>query len=265
MTDAIRKATSLAGGEAVFWGRLAWPQIEALAREGAQPVLLPLGATEQHGPHLPVNVDSVFAESFCAYASARTGVPVLPTITYGCSLGHTDRWAGTLSLDSSTLIATIRHIARFVMSAGFNKLLLVNSHWGNVASARCAIDEIRFEHHSRFSIGLKSTFDVTPSVWAQFTDDANDFHANRAETALMMCLDPTLVRTDLLTDADDPDRTAGKVFTYVVPQTSRNGVTGFPSRATPEDGRKLFIEIGDALTDLVRAARNENPLITEQP
>jgi creatinine amidohydrolase len=73
----------------------------------------------------------------------------------------------------------------------------------------------------------------------------------------MMHLDPSLVRMDQLRQADDPDRTAGKVFTHVVPHTSTNGVTGHPSRATAADGRKLFMEIGEALTDVIRRAQVE--------
>jgi creatinine amidohydrolase len=134
-------------------------------------------------------------------------------------------------------------------------MLIVNSHWGNTSSLRCAIDRIRFEHAGKFQIGLRNTFEITRSVWSQFIDDGEDFHANRAETALMMFIDPSAVRSEMI--QDDPDRTSGKVFTYVVPQTSKNGLTGFPSRANREDGRKLFLEIGDALTRLVLAAKTE--------
>jgi creatinine amidohydrolase len=189
------------------------------------------------------------------YASAKSGVPVMPTITYGCSLGHTDHWPGTISLMPETLSLTIREIADFLIRTGFKRMLIVNSHWGNTSSLRCAIDRIRFEHQGKFQIGLRNTFEITRSVWSQFIDDGEDFHANRAETALMMFIDPSAVRSEMI--EDDPDRTGGKVFTYVVPQTSKNGLTGFPSRANREDGRKLFLEIGDALTRLVIAAKTE--------
>ncbi len=261
MSDDSNVIVQLTGQTPIAWDRLTWLEIQSMIGQGTDLVLLPLGATEQHGPHLPVNVDSVFAQSFCAYASARTGVPYLPTITYGCSLGHTDRWPGTISIWSNTLVETIRQIVHFLRAAGVRKLLLVNSHWGNISAARCAIDQIRFEFASTFSIGLKNTFDITPAVWAQFTDDAADFHANRAETALMMFLDPASVRMNLLQQADDPDRTSEKVFTYTVPQTSTNGVTGFPSRATAEDGKKLFLEIGEALIQIVQKAKTELPPI----
>lgn len=226
--------------------------------------LLPLGATEQHGRHLPVNTDSVLATAVCHFASAKSGIPVLPTIDYGCSLGHTDKWPGTISLFPETLSLTLREIAGFLIRTGFKRLLIVNSHWGNTSTIRCAIDRIRFDHAGHFQIGLKNSFEFTRSIWNQFIDDGEDFHANRAETALMLYLDPDGVRRDKI--EDDPDRTAGKVFTYVVPQTSKNGLTGYPSRATVEDGKRLFIEMGEALTSFVTAAVSEkSPLHWEHP
>lgn len=247
----------LAGGSPRRWEQMTWPQIEAMRNAGDDLCLLPLGAIEQHGPHLPVNTDATLASAFCWYASAKTGTAVLPTIAYGCSLGHTERWPGTLSLFPETLSLMVREIAGFLVSAGFRRLLIVNSHWGNTSALRCAIDRLRFEMAGELQIGLKNSFEFTPSIWRQFTDDGEDFHANRAETALMLLLDPACVHMEL--EADDPDRTAGKVFTYVVPQTSRNGVTGFPSRATLADGRTLFIEMGEALTRFVEAAKTETP------
>ncbi len=75
----------------------------------------------------------------------------------------------------------------------------------------------------------------------------------------MMFLDPGAVRTDQI--VDDPDRTAGKIFTYVVPQTSMNGLTGHPTRANADDGRRLFLEMGDALAGFVASAKTESPPI----
>jgi creatinine amidohydrolase len=248
---------SLVERKPIRWETLTWPEIQSLRDGGTDMCLLPLGATEQHGPHLPVNTDSVLATAVSHYASAKTTVPVLPTIDYGCSLGHTDRWPGTLSLFPETLSATIREITGFLIRTGFRRLLIVNSHWGNTSTLRCAIDRIRFDHAGHFQIGLKNSFEFTRSIWNQFIDDGEDFHANRAETALMLYLDPTSVRADRV--EDDPDRTPGKVFSYVVPQTSKNGLTGYPSRATAEDGKKLFIEMGEALTHFVTDARSEQP------
>ncbi len=248
-----------------MWDEMTWPEIQALRDGGGRMAILPIGATEQHGPHLPLNVDSVFTNAFCMYASVKTGVPVLPTITYGCSLGHTDHWPGTVSLMPETLMLTIREISEFLIRTGFKRLLIVNSHWGNTSAVRCAIDRVRFDNAGQFHLALRNSFEITKNVWNQFIDDGDDFHANRAETALMMFLNPSAVRSNWR-DVDDPDRTAGKVFTYVVPQTSTNGLTGKPSLSTADDGKRLFIEVGDALTAIVRAAQSETaPLTWSRP
>jgi creatinine amidohydrolase len=254
--SVVRTISALVDIKPVIWDYLTWPEVQTMRDGGMDMCLLPVGATEQHGPHLPLNTDSVFAAATCLYASAKTGVPVLPTLTYGCSLGHTNRWPGTLSLFPGTLSQTVREIAAFLVHTGFKRLLIVNSHYGNTSSLRCAMDPIRSEHAGRFQIGLKNSFEFTRGIWQQFIDDGEDFHANRAETALMLFLDPGVVRMDKI--QDDPDRTPGKVFSYVVPQTSKNGVTGHPSRATAADGKKLFVEMGEALAAFVQAARTES-------
>ena len=254
-----RTVSSLAGAAPVLWESMAWPQVAALLEAGSDMVLLPVGATEQHGRHLPLDTDTFFATACCMYASAKAGVPMLPALSYGCSLGHTDRWPGTISLLPETLSQVVREITSFLIRTGFRRLLIVNSHWGNTSSLLCAIDRIRFDQAGRFQIGLKNSFEFTPGIWQQFIDDGADFHANRAETALMLFLDPKRVRTDEI--HNDPDRTPGKVFTYVVPQTSKDGLTGYPSRATAADGKKLFVEMGEALAGFVAAGRTEEPPI----
>jgi creatinine amidohydrolase len=251
--DRIRAAT---GGLPVQLENLTWPEIAAqLSMNGAM-LLLPIGATEQHGPHLPVNTDTLIAESACWYASAKTGVPVLPALPYTVSIGHTTKWPGTFSLLHETLIASLRQIAAWSAATGWKRLLLVNSHFGNDASVRVAVDQIRLIELGSLQIAARNTFDLTPSIWSYFISDARDLHANKAETDLLLFLAPELVREEKI--EDDPDRTGASVFSYPVAQTSLNGVTGTPSKATAEQGNRLFLEIGDALTALVERAKNDS-------
>ena len=92
------------------WSDLTWSEIpDVLARCG-QAAILPVGATEQHGPHLGCGVDFVIAEQLCAAVAAQTGVPMLPTLPYGCSLGHSRRWPGTIALQPITLIQLVKEI-----------------------------------------------------------------------------------------------------------------------------------------------------------
>src|ERR1700737_2284290 len=252
--DRIRAA---AGGLPVQVENLTWPEIAAqLSMNGAM-FLLPLGATEQHGPHLPINTDTLIAESACWYASAKTGVPVLPALPYTVSAGHTTKWPGTFSLAHETFIASLRQIAAWSAATGWKRLLLINSHFGNDASMRVAVDQIRLAHLGSLQVAGKNTFNLSTSIWNYFIGDAEDLHANKAETDLLLFLTPELVRLEKM--QDDPDRTADSVFSYPVAQTSLSGVTGSPSQATAKQGERLFREIGDTLTLLIERAKRETP------
>jgi len=117
----------------LLWQTLTWEETGSLRESGMNLCLLPVGATEQHGPHLGLGMDSRNATLVCEAVSRETGAPVLPTLSYGCSLGHSRRWPGTISLSPQTLIEMVVEIFDWLHSAGFKRLLLVNGHVGNAA------------------------------------------------------------------------------------------------------------------------------------
>lgn len=242
---------------------LAWPEIAELREKNGGLLMLPMGATEQHGPHLPVGMDTLLVEKVCAAASARTGVPLMSALRYTVSQGHTPKWPGTFSLRHETFIAAIRELASWAVATGWKRLLLVNSHFGNDAPARVAVDQLRLEYMGRLQVGLLHVFQCGQGVWETYTDDAADLHANRAETSLMLHLFPELVRMDRLQSSDDEDRTGGAVFSYPVAQTSLNGVTGKPSDATPEEGEELFGKMVEGLCTVLEKAKTEQPPLGE--
>ena len=106
-------------------------------------------------------------------------------------------------------------------------------------------------------IGVMQWWDLTPSIARRATEDAVDWHANAAETSLMLVLRPELVDTDRMMDADDADRTEGTVFRYGVRQVSTNGVTGYPSRASKSMGLELWRDVVAAARDVVERAHSE--------
>ncbi|MEM6459823.1 MAG: creatininase family protein [Planctomycetota bacterium] len=246
------------------WDRMSWPQLEDRREAGPRLVVLPVGATEQHGPGLPTGTDNTIVTALTHYASGVAGVPVLPTLSFGVSVGHTHRWPGTVSLMHETLALAVRELVAWLLADGWDRVLLVNSHFGNDATLRTAVDRLRTDHLGKLQIGLINTYRVSPAVWAYFIGDADDLHANRAETDLMLYLDPDACHRDTLRSgaADDDDRTAGKVFSYPVALTSTNGVTGKPSLANAARGRELFLEMGNALADLLEYAKTETPPLT---
>jgi creatinine amidohydrolase len=234
---------------------LGWPKVAGAVAAGDGLCLLPIGATEQHGRHLPIGTDAMIASAICHQASARTGVAVLPTLSYTSSQGHTEKWPGTFALSPRLLIETIVELSRWLRASGFRKLLLVNAHGGNVGPLRVAVDEIRVR--GGLQVGLISWFDLSPEISATVYSDGADVHANDAETSLLLHLHPETV--DVGAIEDDADRTAGRVFTYTVAQLSRDGVTGFPSRATAAKGSQLFGAVVEALAARIVAARAEEP------
>lgn len=240
------------------WSALTWSEIENMIAAGMDAAILPCGATEQHGPHLGTGMDARLASDVCRAVSAETGVFVLPTLGYGCSLGHSHRWPGTLALQPQTLIALITEIGDWLHAAGIRRLFLVNSHVTNHAPLRCALEILRSRHDS-LMVAVINTAEVSPRVRRAFFADARDWHANAAETSLMLATAPELARPRLARDADDPDRTGGLVFAHPVNRTSVNGVTGHPSRASVKDGRRLFAWIVADLAKLVRRGLREAP------
>jgi creatinine amidohydrolase len=245
----------------VLWETLTWPEIAHLRRAGMDMVILPVGSTEQHGPHLAVDTDTVCATRVAHAVSARTGVPVLPALPYGCSLGHSRRWPGTLSLEPETLIALVVDVLGWARSSGFRRMLILNGHVTNFAPLRCALEHLRSTDDDCM-VALRDVWDGPPAAREAFSADAADWHANSAETSLMMAIAPERVREAERMTADDPDRTEGLFFSHPVNRTSANGVTGSPSLARRERGAALFAAVVEDLSERVHAALCEEAPLT---
>jgi creatinine amidohydrolase len=233
----------------------AWPALARLVEEGETLCVLPVAAVEQHGPHLPVSTDTEIASAVCRAASARTGVPVLPTLWAGSSQAHTRAWPGTLSLPPRLLVEIVVELASWLAASGFTRLLIVNAHVGNAAPLKVAVDEIRAGGEIR--AGLLSWYEITPEIASEVTSDAVDWHAHAAETSLMLHLRPELVARQSI--RDDEDRTGDLVLSYTVAETSREGLTGAPSQASAEAGAALFDAVVEALAERFERARTEEP------
>ena len=228
-------------------------EVGEAAAAGAVAVL-PVGATEQHGPHLTTGTDTLLAEHVAGAAAELTGDIVLPALPYGCSRGHTDRWPGTLSLHPATMTAVVVEIGRWAYASGFRKLVLVNSHATNGPPCQSALLQLRHELpelRPRFI----SIFDLTPEIAARYTEDAPDFHANEAETSMVLHLAESQVRPERA--VDEPDRTVGRVLSYPMPAVTESGVVGTPSTASAERGADLVERLVEALAELLRQARAE--------
>lgn len=237
---------------------MTWEEVADLVASGMDSAILPVGATEQHGPHMGCGMDADIADKLCKAVAEKTRALLLPTLPYGCSIGHSKRWPGTIALQPKTLIDVVKEIGDWIHASGFKRLYIVNSHVTNFAPLRCALEMLRAEH-DELMVALINSASISERVRQAHFDDAEDWHANEAETALMMAVSPELVRMDKLVEADDEDRTVHCVFSHPVNRTSLNGVTGRPSSASVEQGHYLFEWMVEDLAALVERGNQEQP------
>lgn len=176
-----------------YWAELSSRAIAALP-EGAIAVL-PIGATEQHGPHLPVNVDAALINAVVAQTmpllDPALNVLVLPTLTITKSEEH-DRHPGTISISGDTLLAVLRDIAQSVARAGVQRLVLFNGHGGNAAILEIAARDVRIAHDL---IAVSCSWFGFAQYEGLMDQDAlsHDLHAGFIETSAMLAVHPALV------------------------------------------------------------------------
>jgi creatinine amidohydrolase len=119
------------------WSERTWAEFPACLEAVGGAAMLPVGATEQLGPHLGSGVDWVLADRLCAAVGMRTEVPVLPAMPYGCSVGHSRRWPGTIALKPTTLIEAVCEVGDWAYVSGVRRLFTVNTHVANAAPWKC--------------------------------------------------------------------------------------------------------------------------------
>lgn len=228
---------------------LTWTDIAALdKRDGV--VILPIGAIEQHGAHLPVRTDTAQVDAALNAALEQLPATVaawrVPTLPYGKSTEH-ESFPGTLSLSAATLIAVMHDVARSVARAGFRRLAFLNGHGGNVAVIDAAARDIRAQ------TGLM-TFCLHPSLFVdapfEITADERRFgiHAGELETSLMLHVAPEQVQmTRAIKHIPTfPDATpalglfGAAAAIWLTPDWSPTGVFGDATLGTADKGRAIL-------------------------
>jgi len=203
---------------------LTSPQVRAAATGAV--LAVPVGATEQHGPHLPLTTDTEIAVALVQrLAAARPHVVAAPAVAYGSS-GEHDGFAGTLSIGAPATELLLVELGRSA-SATFGRLLLVNAHGGNHQALRRAVALLREEGRDA-------------RAWSPAWP--GDAHAGRVETSLMLALAPE--RVDLAHAAAGATAPLADLLPALVAggvrSVSANGVLGDPGGASADEGRALL-------------------------
>ena len=248
-----------------YLGELTWVDVENFLK-GHDVVIIPIGSTEQHGPHLPLDTDTfdAFWVSLKAAEEAKCAL-VAPPIYYGVSMHHMD-FPGTISITPQLLEELVFQVTSSLIKHGFKKIVLINGHGGNIPALKAAMQRLK-ERFSDVLIVL-DTFDLVSDVVAEVMEVPYDAHAGEIETSTSLVNRGERVRLE---------RIKGRRFEIKAPklkylslgfwskgpkvswafrtkELSEYGVIGDPSKASAEKG-KVILEryirrLAELLTEL---------------
>lgn len=241
------------------WGEMRWSQMKELDRSKTV-TILPTGSMEQHGPHLPLQVDHFIANRLAEDLQER--IPetlILPPVWAGTSGHHMD-FPGTITLRPRVFIDLLRDICGCMHHHGFRRMVLLNGHGGNRASLEVLGQELYAE--MGFSVNLIVYWDLVPELVKSLKKSKSKGmgHSGELETSLMLYLAPHLVDLGALPDGFRSDRLQRSKFIaadglkrYVnIKEYSEIGVDGFPAAASAKDGELFYQSVLNELDRVVR-------------
>jgi len=241
----------------VMWKFLTAADLRAKAQAGAI-VVLPVASMEQHGPHLPVGVDSILCEAVCQAAAESvagdTAVVVAPTLWCGMAEHHM-AFGGTFTFDIPTYRSVLYCVLKSIARHGFKRVLIVNGHGGNIAALAAFLPDIARE----IGLDLRVTtyFEQARAALAEVLEDQEGVHhACEAETSMMMVAAPDSVRREKLAEAYGPAHSSAppagiaryRSFKDITP----SGVIGDARRASAQKGEKLMAACRDGIAAVLR-------------
>lgn len=253
----------MAGLTSRFWADYTSEAFSRLARDELIAVL-PVGATEQHGPHLPMSTDSATIDAIVAATLPKLpdALPVLflPTCAYGKSNEHS-RYPGTLTVSAATLIALWMEIGACVAAAGVRKFVLFNSHGGQMAAMDIVVRDLR-ERHGLMAVAAHWFTLGLPEAMFDERELRHGIHAGDLETSVMMALAPEHVRADRALDFASMTEAMAREnrFLSITPSgklgwqmhdLNPQGAAGDASRATADKGRAVVDHVSSRFVELL--------------
>ena len=240
----------------IEWHNLRAPELRSLAGDDAM-VIIPVGSTEQHGPHLPVQVDARLAGEVAMRAakkiSAHESVVVAPTLWCGLAEHHM-AFGATITLDFATFHALIRCVCESILRHGFRRLALLNGHGGNIKALDVIAGELKRELGARIVSATYWTVSDVASAFRKILDEQPGVaHACEAETSMMLALEPDLVDRDEMARVEGCTRNlsvSGGIYRWRgFEEMTESGVIGFPAAATAEKGERLLAAAAEGVAE----------------
>lgn len=247
-----------------YFPYLTWTEIQAISDKENVVIIQPIGAIEQHGPHLPIAVDAAISVGVLgkALSQLKETIPAyaLPPLYYGKSNEHW-HFPGTITLSAETLLATIKEVAESLYRAGFRKLVLMNSHGGQPQIMEIAARDLHQEY-SNFLVFPFFTWRV-PNITKELLSQKElemGIHAGDAETSIMLALLPEQVKMKRAVCEYPPELSQdsllsieGKLpFAWTTKDVSRSGVIGDATAATREKGDRILASLAEGWMRVIR-------------
>jgi creatinine amidohydrolase len=231
---------------------LTWPRVREEIERGRDTVVLPFGAVEQHGHHLPLGTDSVFGDELGHAVAERLDAFIAPTIRVGCSSHHL-AFPGTMSVEPETFQRVVGDVVRGWAGHGFKRIVLLPTHGGNFAPLGAAVErigeleDVQLAAISDLGLLVSATLGLGAELGVPATEGG--VHGGEWETSMMLELRPELVQMDRAEPGYTGDLETGleRFLGEGVDSIADNGVFGDPRRASAEHGRRYV----DRLVDLV--------------
>jgi creatinine amidohydrolase len=246
---------------------MTWPEFERRVREDDPVFLVPVGSTEQHGPHLPLSTDVVIPEAVALGVAAEIGGIVLPPVSYGYKsqpkTGGGNHFPGTISLDASTLVGILRDIVNELARHGARKIVLFDGHMENQWFITEAIDLALRDQRRE---GVTDLRVVKLGYWEFINAETEAVlfpegliswaleHAAVMETSVMLHLRPDLVRTDLIPDHPPADFPLYDVYPFDTAPIPPDGVLTSAASAAAEKGAQVLKQVTPAIAAALRTA-----------
>ncbi|MCV3739141.1 creatininase [Rhizobium sp. TRM96647] len=239
--------------DSVFAAELPWPDYDSRVRDGAVPILIPIGSMEQHGHHMPMHVDVLLPTEFARRVAGEVGGLVAPPFTYGYKShqksGGGNHLPGTTSLDGATLVAALRDVIKEFARHGVRKICLVNGHFENswfiIEGIDLALRELKWSGIEDIKIVVLSYWDfVDKATIARLYPDGftgwDLEHGGVLETSLMLALYPHLVELDRAVDHAPASFPPYDVYPLRPEWTPPCGTLSSPKDASEEKGHILL-------------------------
>jgi creatinine amidohydrolase len=224
---------------------LTWPEIEAEIADGRDTIIMALGATEQHGFHLPLATDSLLGDHLARELGDRLDAFVAPTLRLGCSSHHLD-FPGTVSISEETFHALVADVADSLVGAGFGRIVLVPTHGGNFAPLAAAAEKLDGETQEK----VIAVTDVSTLLEVARTGEREHgvplaeggLHAGEWETSMLLAIHPELASMDRAQPGFVGPLEEGiqGMFAGGVKSISSNGAIGDPSQASSKHGERYW-------------------------